>query len=81
MQVTANPQQFNPSAVSVGPVETTTADMAAICAGFVSVAARGCKNKWARNRLQDALQAALDATQALRRDEARTLPAGGSLHG
>ncbi len=55
-----------------------TADMVAIAAGFVGVAARGCRNRFARAKLHDAVRAALDAAEAIRRDERRV--SGGRRH-
>jgi len=72
MQIQPTSPNFNPAAVvAVGPVERTSANMAATVAAFVVVAARGCRNNFARVKLQNALRDVLDAAAAIERDEAR----------
>lgn len=51
--------------------DATDAKIARLIATLNSVAARRCPNRWARRRLQDATQAALEAAACLQRDQAR----------
>jgi len=48
-----------------------SAEGAAVVASFTSVAARSCRNPWARQRLTDATRAALEAAWCLQREEER----------
>lgn len=75
--VSLNPRQVAP--VVLAAAEQVSSDEILVVASFATVAARACRNKWARERLQAAVRAVIDAAGAVRRDEARAL-AGGAPH-
>lgn len=77
MQIVSTAPRVNsaeaPTLLTIETSEPTTEALAAVTASFCAVAARGCRNSFARRRLQDAVRAALDAAEAIRRDERRML--------
>jgi glutamate racemase len=72
--VSPKPRQMVP--VVLAAVDKVSSDEILVVASFATVAARACRNKWARQRLQAAVRAVIDAAGAVRRDEVRTLATG-----
>lgn len=76
-----NPARLNVAPIVLAAPEKVSSDEILVVASFATVAARACRNKWARQRLQSAVQAVIEAAGAVRRDEVRALTMGGASHG
>jgi hypothetical protein len=69
--------RLNDAPINLAAVDEVSSDEILVVASFATVAARACRNKWARERLQVAVRAVIDAAGAVRKDEVRALATGG----